>query len=158
MIHIVVAHDLNLAIGERGALPWPHLAVDSEHFKNLTAGKTVVMGRLTYESIGHALAGRRNIVLSSTIKQLPDAEVAATIDQVLSMIGQEDTWVIGGTEVYRAFMPYAEDLYITVVQESFATADTFFPPYAHQFTLAHESATVVESGIRYTFQQFSKNH
>lgn len=157
MIRMIVAYDQNFAIGAQGTLPWPRLAGDMEHFKKLTIGSTVVMGRRTYESIGHALPARRNIVLSRTTSHLPDAEIKSNIVGIVDMSKTEEVWIIGGSEVYRAFMPYARDLYVTSIRHACLGADTFFAHDKTRFTLQHESALVTEAGVDYTFQYFSTN-
>src|SRR5580700_273186 len=106
-LELVVAVAENDVIGRRNGLPW-HLPADLRHFKSLTVGKPVLMGRKTYESIGKALPGRMNIVLSRSadfspadcvvVKSLPDARVAAAPSTLM---------VIGGAEIYRQCLPFA---------------------------------------------------
>lgn len=156
MIRIIVAHDQNLAIGIQGKLPWPRLAKDMEQFKRLTLGGTVVMGRKTYESIGHALTGRRNIVLSRLLKVLPEAEVTSDFEKLLEISSVEDIWVIGGSEIYKIFLPHAAELYVTAIQEGFKDTNVFFLQYKQQFELVDESEVISESDLEYTFQRFQK--
>ena len=129
MIKIIAAADEAGAIGQAGTLPWPRLPGDMARFKALTYGHSIVMGRKTYDSIGQALPERRTIVLSRAATSLPDAEVINDIAPVLELAKTEDVWVIGGAQIYTLFLPYASELYITVVHAVQPNADTFFPPY-----------------------------
>lgn len=117
MISFVVAYDLNGTIGRNGALPW-RLPDDLARFRALTLGHSVVMGRKTRESIGHALGGRRNVVLSRDPKYVAELSwMAPTITDALDVAASNDAdvFVIGGAEVYAAALPYVERAYITCV-------------------------------------------
>jgi dihydrofolate reductase len=91
-------------------------------------GKTIIMGRRTFEEIGHALANRYNIVLSRTMKPKHDIMVANSFENALSLSCGEEIFVIGGMQVYQAAMPYAEHIYLTQVHAIF-DADVFFPQF-----------------------------
>jgi len=117
VISFVVAYDLNGTIGRNGALPW-RLPDDLARFRALTLGHSVVMGRKTRESIGHALGGRRNVVLSRDPKYVAELSwMAPTITDALDVAASNDAdvFVIGGAEVYAAALPYVERAYITSV-------------------------------------------
>jgi len=126
-------------IGADGALPW-HLPEDLRLFQALTTGSTVVMGRRTWESLPAAvrpLPGRRNVVLSTTAQVLgPDVVVARSVEDVLALDG--DTWVIGGGEVYRAFLPHAGELVVTDVDVQVA-GDTVAPAVDPAWALGSRS-------------------
>jgi dihydrofolate reductase len=113
---MVWAQAADRVIGAGGALPW-HLPEDLRLFRALTVGSTVVMGRRTWESLPagvQPLPGRRNVVLSSTMQLAgADVGVARSVADVPSLDG--DAWVIGGGEVYRAFLPHAAELVVTDV-------------------------------------------
>lgn len=117
-VSILVAVAENGVIGRGGKLPW-HLADDLKRFKQLTMGHTIVMGRKTWESIGRALPGRRNVVVSRQAGyQAVGAEVAGDLDMALRVAeisGDEEAFVIGGAEIYRLAMSRAERLYVTRV-------------------------------------------
>ncbi|NHC44294.1 dihydrofolate reductase [Motilibacter aurantiacus] len=124
-IGLVWAQAANGVIGRDGALPW-RLPEDMAHFKALTAGCAVVMGRATWESLPERfrpLPGRRNVVLSRTVRELPGAQVASSVDQALA---GDDVWVIGGGEVYAACLPLAGRAVVTELAEEFA-GDTYAP-------------------------------
>ena len=126
-VAIIVAVDLDGAIGRGNALPW-HLPDDLKRFKALTFGKPVLMGRKTAQAIGRALPGRRNLVLTrGATAPFPDQEVVSGIDAALASVGN-DVAVIGGGEIYAQAMPYATVVHLTRVDTHVANADTFFAP------------------------------
>ncbi|RMF18132.1 MAG: dihydrofolate reductase [Alphaproteobacteria bacterium] len=127
-ITLVAAVAKNGVIGTRGRLPW-HLPADLRHFKALTWGKPVIMGRRTFESIGRALPGRRNIVLTRDPGWRAPAQVALARDrcEALTLAGQvPEAMVIGGGEIYRLFLPLADRLELTEVDLS-PSGDAYFP-------------------------------
>lgn len=131
MIHLIVAIDRHGAIGRGGDLLF-HFRDDLRRFKALTMGKTLIMGRKTFESLpGGALPGRRNIVVTSNpAYTAPGIETASTPLKALEMAaaGPGDTFIIGGAKIYAELLPYAECLDITAVKAAGEDADTFFPP------------------------------
>ena len=129
MISIIVAVAENYSIGKKGDLLC-HMPADLKHFKEITSGKTVMMGERTFFSLPkHPLPNRRNIVLTDVPgKTFEGAEVAYSIDEMVKLIhGEEEAFVIGGGMVYRQMMPLADKLYITHIHHSWEDADTFFP-------------------------------
>lgn len=118
------------AIGCGGKLPW-HLPEDLARFRELTWGHTVIMGRKTFVSLPHgALPGRRNIVVSRTVCQLPGCEVYASPEEALQHCDAlEEVFVIGGASLYRWALTLADRLYITLVSAEPRAADTFFPSF-----------------------------
>ncbi len=127
-VSIVVAVDEHGGIGLDGRLPW-HLPEDLRRFKALTMGKPVVMGRRTHESIGRALPGRTNIVVSRQPgREFAGCTVVPTLEAALAAAaGAEETCIIGGAEIYRRALPLADTLHLTRVHATVG-ADTFFPP------------------------------
>lgn len=129
MISIIVAIAENYAIGKKGDLLC-HMPTDMKHFKDITSGKTVMMGERTFFSLPkHPLPNRRNIVLTDVAgKTFEGAEAVYSIDEMVKCIqGEEEAFVIGGGMVYRQMMPLADKLYITHIHHSWEDADTFFP-------------------------------
>jgi dihydrofolate reductase len=126
-LELVVAVAENDVIGRRYQLPW-HLPADLRHFKSLTLGKPVLMGRKTYESIGKALPGRTNIVLSRSEDFAPgDCVVVKTLDDARIAAGaQTALMVIGGAEIYRQCLPFATRIHLTLVHAQIEDGDTFF--------------------------------
>lgn len=126
-ISLIVAVAQNGIIGTGGTMPW-HITEDFAHFKAVTLGHSVIMGRKTYESIGRPLPRRRNIVITRNAElQIEGCEMATSLEGALAMCeGEEEVFIIGGGEIYRQAMPLAHKLYITHVGIS-AEGDTRFP-------------------------------
>jgi dihydrofolate reductase len=126
-IALIAALDRNGLIGRDNDLPW-HLPADLQHFKRTTMGKPILMGRLTWESLGRPLPGRHNIVLTRDPGYRADgATVVASIDAALAAAGDVDeAMVIGGAAFYRAMLPRAERLYLTRIDAAFE-GDAWFP-------------------------------
>lgn len=125
---LVVAYDKNYAIGKGNDLPWGRkLKADLIRFKALTLGKTVVMGRKTYESIGFALPGRENIVVSRQRLNLPGSIiVVGSVDEAYAAASKE-IYVIGGATLYEQTLSDVDVVYATEVDVTVDGADTFFP-------------------------------
>ena len=126
-VSMIVAASANNVIGADGGLPW-HLSEDLRRFKEITMGKPMIMGRLTYETIGKALPGRRSIVLTRQADYQPaGVDVASTPEAALQLAGDVDeVMIIGGAKVYEKFLPMSERIYLTRVHTE-VKGDTFFP-------------------------------
>lgn len=129
----IVAMAENRVIGYHGKIPW-HLSEDLKFFKSVTWGKAVVMGRKTYESIGRPLPGRQNIVLSRKQNIPSEKEVirVGDVSTVLRLCEKREAFVIGGELVYRALLPWCNEILVTHVKE-FPEGDTFFPVFEDEF-------------------------
>lgn len=127
IISIIAALSTNYVIGKNNQLPW-HLPADLAHFKALTLGKSILMGRKTYESIGRPLPGRRNIVISRQLDfQAAGCEVVHSLDEALTLAGSaEEVMVIGGTQLFEEALPSADRLYLTWVHGE-VEGDSYFP-------------------------------
>lgn len=148
-ISMIAAMAKNRVIGAENSMPW-HLPADLKHFKHITMGKPVVMGRKTYESIGRALPKRQNIVISRSAHfQCDDAIVVNGVEQALQVAEQSsgeqnEIMIIGGGAIYELCLPLAECLYLTFIDLDVA-GDTSFPDYEQAATWktitseAHES-------------------
>ncbi len=131
MLELVVAVSENDVIGRGNRLPW-HLPADLRHFKSLTIGKPVLMGRKTYESIGKALPQRTNIVMSRSVQFAPaDARVVGTVQEACAIAGGYSLMVIGGAEIYRQCLPLASRIHLTLVHTRIEDGDTFFGDWRH---------------------------
>jgi dihydrofolate reductase len=126
-VELVVAVSENDVIGRANQLPW-RLSADLRHFKNLTMGHHILMGRKTFESIGRALPGRTNWVLSRSSDFAPaDCKVVRTLQEAQSATaGDGPLMVIGGAEIYRLCLPQAQRLHLTLVHTTIEDGDTFF--------------------------------
>ena len=128
-IAMIAAMANNRVIGKNNQMPW-HLPADLKHFKKVTLGKPVIMGRKTYQSIGKALPGRRNIVISRQSEaQSSDAEWVQSLEQALALVQHDaEVMIIGGAEIYRQVLPLADTLYITDIELE-VEGDAHFPDY-----------------------------
>lgn len=127
IISLVVAMADNRVIGRDNGLPW-RLPADLQHFKRTTMGKPVLMGRKTFESIGRALPGRRNLIVSRTAGYRAEGcETATSIDAVLELVrGEPEIMVIGGASFYEQLLARADRLHVTLVHAS-VEGDAYFP-------------------------------
>ena len=161
MLSIIVAIAENYAIGKKGDLLC-HLPNDLQHFKQITSGKTVLMGERTFYSLPkHPLPNRRNIVLTDKEgKTFEGADVAYSIDELISKIDpNEEAFVIGGGMVYKQMMPLADKLYITHIHNSWSDADTFFPqidPEIWKVSQRSDLFTDEETGYTFEFVEYEK--
>ncbi len=127
ILSIIVAAAKNGVIGRDNGLVW-HMSSDLKHFKAITSGHTVIMGRRTFESIGKALPKRRNIVISrNSLYQAEGCEVVTSLEKALDLVRQEEeVFLIGGGSIYRQAWEQADRLYLTIVHTE-AQGDTFIP-------------------------------
>ena len=128
-VSIIVAMDRCGVIGANGRLPW-HLPADLKHFKSVTMGKPIIMGRKTHESIGRPLPGRENIVLTRDPGYLaPTCTVLRSVDAVLAHCSAaEEIMIMGGAEIYAQFLPRAARIYLTRIDAALG-GDTHFPQW-----------------------------
>ncbi len=154
-ISIVVAISQNYAIGRNNNLLW-HISDDLKHFKEITLGHPVIMGRKTYDSLlVKPLPERRNIVLSrdSGLK-IDQFEVVHSVEEALDICSpSEETFVIGGEHIYKQFMPYVRKMYVTWVYENFE-ADAYFPeinPMLWEIADQSEIYTDKKTGLQYAY-------
>jgi dihydrofolate reductase len=126
---LIAALARNRAIGRDNAMPW-RLPEDLKHFKRLTLGHAVIMGRKTFESLGSPLSGRDNIVITrSRDWSPPGCVVVHSLDAALaSAESRGEAFVIGGAQIYALAMPLAQRLYLTEIERDF-DGDAFFPEY-----------------------------
>jgi len=160
-LSLIVAASTNNVIGRAGSLPW-RLPEDLRRFKKLTIGKPIVMGRATFGSIGRALPGRQNIVLTGQ----PDfsaegCEIAADAAAAMALAGPAaELMVIGGERVYAEFLPDAGRIYLTRVHATI-DGDRFFPAlHETDWELAESEEFAVEQGrpLAFSFQVFERRN
>ncbi|NLJ92755.1 MAG: type 3 dihydrofolate reductase [Aeromonadales bacterium] len=138
LVSMIVAMTRNGVIGKDNAMPW-HLPADLAYFKQTTLGKPIVMGRNTFASIGRALPGRRNIIVSASLTEAPNGtEVVASPSAALALLKDEpEVMVMGGGQLYQAFLPLSQRLYLTQIEADIA-GDTYFPFIAADWQLVSE--------------------
>jgi dihydrofolate reductase len=156
---LIAALAANRVIGKNNALPW-HLPADLKRFKALTMGRAVVMGRKTHESIGKALPGRRNLVISRNRGySAPGCEVVHSLDAAIAACrGEQEIFIIGGAELYRESLPRAQRLEFTEIQAEFE-GDASFPEYPPDQW--RETSREIQSGepgiaFRYDFVRYER--
>ncbi len=126
IITIVVAIAQNHAIGKDNKLLW-HLPNDLKHFKTITTGGTVIMGRKTYDSVGKPLPNRRNIIITRQNIAIEGCEVVNSLDEALALCKTEqEVFIVGGAEIYKMAMQVTNRIYLTIVHHDFE-GDTYFP-------------------------------
>lgn len=159
-MNLIVAIDKNNGIGKNGDLLC-HLSADLKHFKEITSGKTVIMGYNTLISLPKSapLKNRRNIVLYENDIEIEGAEIVHSLDELFELIkysNQEDLFVIGGAMVYTLLMPYCQKLYITHIDKAF-DADRFLPEISpKQWHVVEESDDMEENGIVFKYVTYER--
>lgn len=152
---LVAAMARGNVIGIANTLPW-HLPEDLKHFKAVTLGKPVIMGRKTYDSIGRPLPGRRNIVVTRQHDwSAAGVEVAHSLEAALALVAEaESVCVIGGAELYRQALPLAHRLELTEIAESYQ-GDAHFPAFsADEWREVQREAHRSEQGLGYAFVSY----
>ncbi len=125
-ISLIVAMARNRVIGRDNALPW-RLPADLKHFRRVTMGKSIVMGRKTFDSIGKPLDGRKNIVITRNPDYRPDGvTVVDSLDGALNAAGDSEVMIIGGATIYEQVLPRADRIYLTLIDAAF-DGDARFP-------------------------------
>jgi len=139
ILSIIAAVAENRVIGNKNQLPW-HLPADFKYFREVTLGKTIVMGLNTFKSIGEEpLPGRKHIILNNDLNYIPpqDCQVAHSIEDVFKLIEEDpsagsgqkpEVFVCGGASVYKQFLPLSQRLYLTFIHQDFE-GDTYFPEF-----------------------------
>ncbi len=130
-ISIIAAMAKNRVIGIGNSLPWD-IPEDMAHFKKMTMGKTIIMGQKTFESIGGALPGRKNIVLTRDKNfHAEGCFLAGSIEESLNLAKNDDeVMIIGGASIYQQFLPLAQKMYLTLINHDFP-GDVFFPEFSY---------------------------
>ena len=156
-ISIIVAHSKNMVIGKGNDLIWK-IPNDQARFKNLTMGHPVIMGRKTWESIPEKfrpLSGRTNFIITrDSSYSAPGATVTTSIENALASaqqaLGNEEIFVVGGGEIYKAALPFTDRLYITMVDKE-VEGDVFFPEYSNKFTKKISEESGEFEGLKYSY-------
>ena len=161
MISNVAALDAGRGIGRGNKLPW-HLPDDLKRFKTLTLGKPVLMGRKTAESLGRALPGRRNLVLTRSGRVPFDGmDAVASLDAALEIVGDEELMVIGGGDVFALALPLATRMHLTHVDTIVADADTFFPAFdASMWRVVSRESHAIDAKHAFAFEfvEYERNN
>lgn len=158
IVAMIVAMTRNGVIGKDNDMPW-HLPADLAYFKQTTLGKPIVMGRNTFNSIGKPLPGRRNVIVSQTLSEAPvGTELVASPAAALELLqGEDEVMVMGGGQLYQAFLPLSQRLYLTQIEADIG-GDTYFPFHASDWHLQSEQVRPCDERNQYQcrFQVYKK--
>jgi dihydrofolate reductase len=151
-ITLIAAMGKNRAIGMDGRMPW-HLPAELQHFKQATMGKTIVMGRKTWQSIGRPLPGRQNIVISrNTAFVAAGADVTASLTNAVGISQADEIMVIGGGQLYALALPLAQRMVLTLIDIE-PEADTWFPDWDDkQWQQTHERHYQVDENNKLAYR------
>lgn len=131
-ISIIAAMDEKRGIGKNGHLPW-HIPEDLQRFKKTTTGHTIIMGRKTFESIGHPLPDRKTIILTRNLSfNSEGCQISTSFSEAIDLAksaGESEVFIAGGGDIFSQSIIFADELYLTIVEGDFE-ADTFFPDYS----------------------------
>lgn len=160
MLILIAAITENYAIGKDNDMIY-HISEDLKYFKKVTMGSTIIMGRKTFESIGKPLPGRHNIIVTKghvDIPEIPENTTVEVISDLKSIIkrakeSEDKYFVIGGGEIYRQTIGYADMLYITVIRETVKDADVFFPLIPYNFYIESKDGPFIDdkTGVEFMF-------
>lgn len=157
-ISIIVAMDEKRGIGKQNAIPW-HVPGELKRFKEITTPHPMIMGRKTFESIGKVLPGRPHFIITrDTNYNVEGATICHSLDEAINKakeLDQEEIFIIGGGEIFKLAMPYADRLYLTLIKGAYE-ADVFFPDYAKfKNIISHEAKET--NGFSYEFLILERN-
>ena len=141
MLTMIFACDMNNAIGKNGDLPWRQ-STDLQHFKQITLGGTIVMGRKTWDSLPGKLPDREHLVMTRSNRD--DVETI-TYEGVLELSKKRDIFIIGGGEIYNLFLPHTEKIHRTIIHCKVEDADTFAPEINSEIFKVSDSNVVKKS-------------
>ena len=149
MIGLIVARSKNNVIGKNGKIPWK-IKGEQKQFRELTTNKAVIMGRKSYNEIGHPLANRLNIIVSNTANYTGENLITVhSLNEAIQVAGNKDIFVIGGYSLYKEALPIVDKMYITEIDIEVSNGDVFFP----QFNIDNFELSIGETfgnDIKYT--------
>lgn len=152
-INIIAAIDEKRGIGKEGKLPW-YIPEDLKHFKEITTGNTIIMGRKTFESIGKVLPNRQNIVVSRDQNlQIEGVLVVGSLQEAIEK-AEKEIFIIGGGQIFKEAIFFADKLYLTLVEGDYA-CDAFFPDFS-EFTNEIFIGAGQEGNSKYKFITLQK--
>jgi dihydrofolate reductase len=149
MISLIAAMSKNYVIGNKGVIPWK-IKGEQKRFKELTTGKTVIMGKRSFEEIGKPLPNRKTILVSTTMSyEDENCTTAASLEGAIKLAGNSDVYVAGGEMLYREALPLVDYMYLTVIDMEIE-GDTFFPRFQEEdFRIISEELFDGEIPYRY---------
>ncbi|MDF2539754.1 MAG: dihydrofolate reductase [Herbinix sp.] len=155
MISLIAAVATNYIIGNKGIIPWK-IKGEQKRFKELTMGKTIIMGRKTYQEIGRPLPNRKTIVISNTETITAENCITVkTLEEALSLAKEEEEiFIAGGGQVYKDALPYADRIYLTIIDKSI-DGDVYFPSFDNDtFIQTYEER--IDGEIPFTYYTYER--
>ena len=164
MISIIAAVAKNNIIGGDNKLLW-HIPEDLKHFKDITSNHTIIMGRKTFQSLPNVLPKRHHIVLTKDKNYIIDSDSVTIVHNLKEIVdkyktSKEEVFVIGGGEIYSAFLPYCKNLYLTKINKNFV-GDTYFPkiePSQWKVTYSSELNKTLKDNLEFKFINLTKKN
>lgn len=157
MLAIIAARSGNNVIGKNGTIPW-NLKGEQLQFKTLTTGQTVIMGRRSYEEIGHPLPNRQTIVVSGTkCFTGENLQTAHTLQEALALAKTDEIYIAGGSALFREALPLADVIYLTEVDLTVEDGDTFFPDFDRSAFECTIGETLGDT-VKYTRTTYTRRH
>ncbi len=156
MISAIVAMSKNRVIGRNGMIPW-RIKGEQKRFKELTTGNVIIMGRKSYDEIGHPLPNRDTVLISRSKKvETENCHTVSTPFEALEYLRgcDKNIYVAGGASVYEDFMPFVDRIYLTVVDLEIPDGDRFFPEFEREFEVVDSQR--VEGEIPYTYYIYDR--
>ncbi|MBI2655669.1 dihydrofolate reductase [Candidatus Woesearchaeota archaeon] len=154
-ISLIAALGKNRVIGNENRLIWK-IPADMKRFREITAGKSVVMGRKTFESIGRPLPKRKNIIITRDKNfKAEGCIVVHALDGALKAAGDGEIMIIGGAQIYAEFLPIAHKLYLTIIDKEFE-GDAYFPEYDENEWKILRKEEHEDGGLMYSFVDFER--
>lgn len=154
IISLIAAVGKNLELGKDNKLIW-NIPDDLKYFKEMTTNKTVVMGINTFKSIGKALPNRKNIVITSKKIVIDDVTIINDYEDVLKL-KDEEIYVIGGSSIYKLFLPLADNIYLTEIDDICNEADTYFPSFDKEKYNKEILETKEYNDIKYSYTRYRR--
>ncbi len=155
-VSMIAARGRNNEIGKNNELLW-HISADLKFFKATTMGKSIIMGRKTFQSLPKALPGRKNIVISRNPGfEAPGAVVVSDIASAIKESETDEVFIIGGESIYKAFLPEAQKIYLTEVNFEDKDADAYFPEMNPDEWNKEILSSGEENGLEFTFTLYTR--
>lgn len=156
-ISLILSVGRNNEIGRGNDLIW-HFHADMKFFRETTTGNTVIMGRKTFESLPKVLPNRKNIVISTDKDlKIEGALVVHSVEEALEAAKDDNIFVIGGGKIYAEFLPLADKIYLTEIDDQCTDADTFFPAFDKSLYTRTVLGENEEDGIKFSHVLYTKN-
>lgn len=154
IISLIAAVGKNLELGKDNKLIWT-IPDDLKYFKEKTLNKTIVMGSATFKSIGKALSNRKNIVLTTKKIELENVTIINDYEDILKL-NEDEIFIIGGSKIYKLFLPLADNIYLTEIEEECKDADTYFPEFDKNLFEKEIIESKEYENTKYSFTRYRK--